>query len=425
MPQPVTTLDAARAEAGHTCPQLLPGGQALLFTTRSENVGSFDDAQIEVQRLPTGERKTLLVGGDCARYVPTGHLVYPRAGALLAVPFDLGRLAVHGTPTTVVEGVLTDPIVGAMHFAVSEGGTLAYVAGGSWNPERSLMRARRDGTMTPLLERRNFADVTLSPDGRRVALRLTAANDDLWIYEIARGALTRLTAEGGDQQMPVWTPDGQRVAYGSVLRAEMGLYWKSPDGGAPELLLKAEHQVFPGSFSPDGATLAYTEVNPESQGDIWLLPVKGDRKPRLLVKTRFYEWGPRFSPDGRWLAYTSNESGRSEVYLQELPGPGGRRLVSADGGSAPAWARSGRELFFRNGKRMMVAAFDSATGTSGQARLLFEDPALTDDLGFTPRYDVAADGQSFVVVNDIKRPLLAEIKVVLNWFPELKRRVPN
>jgi len=355
---------------------------------------------------------------------PRGTSSTPARARSSPCTFDLGRLAVHGSPTTVVDGVLTDPIVGAVHFAVSAAGTLAYVPGGSWNPERTLMRARRDGVMTPLLEGRNFADAALAPDGRRVALRLTAANDDLWVYDTARGALTRLTAEGGDQQMPVWTPDGRRVAYGSVVRAEMGLFWKSPDGGAPELLLKAEHQVFPGSFSPDGATLAYTEVNPESQGDIWLLPVKGERKPRPLVKTRFHEWCPRFSPDGRWLAYASDESGRSEVYLQELPGPGGRRQVSAEGGSGPAWARSGRELFFRNGKQMMVAAIDPATGPSGQQRLLFENTALTDDLGFTPRYDVAPDGQSFILINDIRRPRLAEIKVVLNWFPELKRRVP-
>lgn len=423
-PQPVTTLDASKAEAGHTCPQLLPGGKALLFTTRSENVTSFDDAQVEVQRLDTGERKILVVGGNCARYVPTGHLIYPRGGALLAVPFDLNRLEVQGPPTTMVEGILTDPIVGAMHFAISDTGTLVYVAGGSWSPERTLMRTQRDGTSSPLLERKNLADVTLAPDGRRAAIRLTAANDDLWIFDTEHGALTRLTAEGGDQQVPAWTPDGTRVVYGSVLRADMGLFWKSADGGTPELLLKSAHQVFPGSFSPDGATLAYTEVNPVTQGDIWLLPMKGDRTPRALVNTRFHEWNPRFSPNGRWLAYTSDEPGRSEVYLQGLAGATGRRQVSVAGGSGPSWARSGRELFFRNGKQMMVVAIDPATGVGGRPQLLFEDQAFTDMLGFTPRYDVAPDGQSFVLVNDIQRPLLSEIKVVLNWFAELRQRVP-
>jgi serine/threonine-protein kinase len=421
--QPVTVLDQGRNEIGHSCPQLLPGGNALLFTAASEDTPTMDDARIEVQRLDSGERKTLVVGGNCGRYVPTGHLVYARAGALLAVPFDLARLEVKGAPVSVVEGVTTDPQAGGMHFAISESGTLAYVPGSNWTNDRRLARVTRSGVLHPLLEHRSFADVAIAPDGRRLVLHLAnEAVNHLWLSDIERGSLTRLTLEGG--AMPVWAPNGERVAYWND-HGETGIYWRKTDGADPELLLKSTYVAFPESFSPDGSALVYTDDDPQTRGDIWLLPLQGERAPRALVKTRFHEWGARVSPDGRWLAYTSDESGRREVYVQTFPEPGSRRQVSTDGGSAPGWARSGRELFFRSDSRLMVVGVNPVTGATEKPRLLFDVPGFTDQMDFTARYDVAPDDQSFIVITDTPRPPLTKINVVLNWFEELKQRVPS
>ena len=224
--------------------------------------------------------------------------------------------------------------------------------------------------------------------------------------------------------MPVWAPNGERVAYWND-HGETGIYWRKTDGADPELLLKSTYVAFPESFSPDGSALVYTDSDPQTQGDIWLLPLQGERAPRALVKTRFHEWGARVSPDGRWLAYTSDESGRREVYVQTFPEPGSRRQVSTDGGSAPGWARSGRELFFRSDSRLMAVGVNPVTGATEKPRLLFDVPGFTDQMEFTARYDVAPDGQSFIVITDTPRPPLTKINVVLNWFEELKRRVPS
>jgi Tol biopolymer transport system component len=235
--------------------------------------------------------------------------------------------------------------------------------------------------------------------------------------------LSRLTSEGSSQ-VPIWTPDGSRIVYRATRAGTRNLFWKPVDGGGPEeRLTTGEYVHTPHSWSPDGKLLAYEEEHPETGDDIWLLPIEGDRSPRPFLKTRFHEWFPRFSPDGRWLAYVSNESGRDEVYVQPFPGPGRRWQISTEGGTAPVWARSGRELFYRNGRQLMSVEVATQPGFSAtHPRSLFEGQYRI----FRTDYDVSPDGQRFLMLEPLEPPQPAtQINVVLNWFEELKQKVPT
>lgn len=241
------------------------------------------------------------------------------------------------------------------------------------------------------------------------------------MYELARGALTRLTFESS--HFPSWTPDGKRVTFGSVRSGKQGLYWTPADGsGSPEQLVTYEGpEPFP-TWSPDGKTLAFGQRGAGGKNDLWVLPTDGDRKPRPIIQTPFDKYWPQFSPDGRWIAYFSNESGRNQVYVQPYPGPGGKWQVSTDGGYFQRWARSGRELFYRNGDKIMaVDVQTSPTFRSGTPQVLWEGRYEGG-----PNWDVAPDGKRFLMIKgagDQSAP--GQMQVVTEWFDELRRRVPS
>jgi hypothetical protein len=205
----------------------------------------------------------------------------------------------------------------------------------------------------------------------------------------------------------------------------LNIFWQMADGsGGLEKLLPSEHTDAPHSWSPDGQLLAFIEVNPTTGIDILMLRLS-DRKVQPFIRTPFNEGAARFSPDGHWLAYISDESGRNEIYVQPYPGPGGKWQISTEGGTEPVWNRNGRELFYRNGNKMM--AVDIATQPSfaaGKPRMLFEGP-YTLAPGQTPNYDVSPDGQRFLMLKPVEQAAgPTQINVVLNWFEELKQKVP-
>ena len=274
---------------------------------------------------------------------------------------------------------------------------------------------------------RAFFNPRLSPDGRYLAVGVIDTNIDIWVSELARGAFTRLTFDPARDADPVWTPDGKRIAFGSERAGPENLYWKPADSsGAEERLTTSPNAQRPESFSPDGKWLAYQELTAANSNDIWVLPgpggAPGERKPRPFLQTPFNEHAPRFSPDGRWIAYCSDESRRLEVYVQPFPGPGGKWQVSTDGGAEPVWARSGRELFYRNGDKMMTVDVSTAkTFSAGTPRVLFEGAYFTFP-GFT-NYDVSADGQRFVMIRTFdSESAPSQLHLVQNFTEELKRR---
>ena len=272
----------------------------------------------------------------------------------------------------------------------------------------------------------NYEFPRLSPDGRRIAVTVVEQETQLWQYDLSRETLTRLTFEGKSNVNPAWTPDGKRIAFLSSKDGASNIFWQLADGsGGLERLTTSEYVHIPSSWSRDGQLLAFIENNPTTGQDIWVLRLS-DRKAQPFLQTPFNESVPRFSPDARWLAYVSNESGRFEVYVQPYPGPGGKWQISTEGGMEPVWNPNGRELFFRNGDKMM--AVDIATQPSfvaGKPKVLFAGPYLPTPLT-TPNYDVSPDGQRFLMLKSSEQGQATpmQINVVLNWFEELKQKVP-
>jgi len=249
----------------------------------------------------------------------------------------------------------------------------------------------------------------------------------IWLYDLARETLTRFTFEGNTNSRPVWTPDGKRIAFFSTKDGPLNLFWQLADGsGGPEKLATSQFINVPDSISPDGQLLAFHEANPTTGEDILVLRLS-DRKVVPFLRTHFNEADPRFSPDGRWIAYMSDESGRSEIYVQPYPGPGGKLQVSRDGGVEPVWNPSGRELFYRNGNKMMAVAITTQPNfTLGNPQLLFERPYVLATVPIS-NYDVSPDGRRFLMLKPTAQEQAAptQINVVLNWFEELKQKVPT
>jgi serine/threonine-protein kinase len=419
-PQPVTTPDPGLNESGHTDPAILPNGQAILFTIWT---GGYGRAQVAVQSLKSGQRQ-LLFDGQNPHFTPTGHIVFFRAGSLWAAPFDSDRLKVIGSPTPVVQGVHSEWGLWS-YFALAGDGTLAYLPG-AFDAKR-LVWVDRKGAVAPLgAPPKPYDNPVISPDGQRLAIVIREENNDVWSYELARGTLTRLTSDPGEDETPIWMPDGTAVAFAGNRSGGGKLLSRLADGsGTDEVLLgtRGGHRHVD-SVSPDGQVLAFEDSGSATGSDIWVMPLHGERNPQPFVQTTFSEGGAKFSPDGRSIAYMSDESGRSEVYVAPYPGPGGRSQVSTDGGVEPVWARSGRELFFRTGDKMMVADVTiQPTFTASQPRVLFE--GHFDFLPWNANYDVAPDGQRFLMVQPAEATGRSQINIVLNWFEELKRLVPS
>jgi Tol biopolymer transport system component len=415
----LTTADRQKGEV-HTSPQVLPGGQSILFTIAA--LGSFNTGRIAVLDLKSSRIRALANGGMRGRYVPSGHLVYVRGGTMFAVPFDLKRLAVTGPETPVIEGVFYNTGGGFADYAFSDSGLLVYMAE-KQETLRTLEWLDRKGTsQASPAPRRDYRRVRLSPDGQSAALAVGRGGvaSDVWILELARGGLTRLTAEGVYFN-PVWTPDRRHVVFGYGPNGERGLHWAPADGSSkPEPLLAGQGGL-PGSWTPDGKTLLYESTGP---AHIWTLQPAGsggDGKPRLLFEaTSFNEADAQVSPDGRWISYTSDESGKNRVYARPFPGPGGKTLIAIEGGEDPRWSRDGRELFYRDPEKNQLMAVDIQTSPAfrtGQPHELFA-------LGNVP-WDVAPDGKRFLVV---KEPEItageAKLQAVVNWFEELRHKAP-
>ncbi|MBI3404869.1 MAG: serine/threonine-protein kinase [Acidobacteria bacterium] len=442
-PQPITTLDAARRERTHRWPEILPGGKAVLFTIGSvENPDNYDDAEIVVQALPNGPRK-MLVHGAMAHYSSSGHLLFARTGTLYAAPFDLRKLELTGPSIPIVDAIVTNPPTGAVHFAVSREGSLAFIPGTIQNPDQRLIWTDLSGVTKPIppFPEKAYREPHLSPDGKRLAVTIrTGARDDIWVADLARGVLTRLTFEGTGNFSPVWTPDGKRIIYSSTRGGPPSLFWRPSDGSGQEEpfttptsgIQQAE------SVSPDGEFVAFTQADlTKLQPDIWIVPIEGGpsatfragRTPRPFLQTSFEEYNPRFSPNGKWLAYVSTESGKEEVYVQSFPGPGGKWQVSVDGGELPEWSRDGHEIFFIQNRKLCVALISPQSEFSSSApKVLFEKPVAAQVPGIASRtshFAVSLDGKQFLSTEPTAEvKILDQIQVVLNFSEELKKRAP-
>ena len=411
-PRAITKLNTARGEFSHRWPELLPGDAAVLYTVGTE--GSWDDAEIVVQSIKTGERHTVVQGGTDPKYLRDGTLLFARGGAVLAVPFDPRALRATGSAITALSGVL-ESSDGAMELGASRNGTIAYIAGGAGG--RALVWVDRQGIVQPLASpTKDYASPRVSPDERTLAMAIAGTvQEDIWTYDISKNALTRITTEGGNS--PVWSSDGERIIFSASRGGRPNLFWKKADGeGADERLTTSSLAEVPTSSSSVGRrTVAYVETDPNHVRYIVLFdPV--DRTTRRFHNPAANESAAAFSPDGKWMALVSDQTGRDEVYITAVDNPKQLTKVSADGGSEPVWRRDGKELFFRSGERMMAAAVTLAPALAIQPpRVLFRG---TFDAGTAsrPAYDVSGDGSRFLmVVSETLDRQTNELRVVLGW----------
>jgi serine/threonine-protein kinase len=410
---PMTRLETD--DTGHRWPFVLPNGNAVLYAA-----AAYPDPWVAVQPFAHGDRRNV-TRGTSPQYAVSGHLIYGQEGNLMAMPFDAQRLTATGAPMPVVDKVsYTDQ--GLYQYCISATGTLAYIAGLAQN--RTLLWVSRSGREEPIAAPPRTYSIPrprLSPDGRQIAI---VSDGQIWLYDLSGETLTRFTVEGNGNTSPTWTPDGKRIAFSSVVAGHQNLFWQAADGtGRPERLTSSELPQYLGSFSPDGQLLAFPEISPATGYDINILRLT-DRIVRPFLRTAFAEAAPAFSPDGHWLAYVSDESGGLDIYIRPYPGPGGKRQVSIDGGVEPVWNRNGRELFYRSGNKMMAVAITTEpVFTAGKPQVLFEGHYVSAP-GTLPAYDVSSDGQRFLMLKAIEQPS-NQVNIVLNWFEELKGRVPT
>ena len=349
-------------ENSHRWPHILPGGKAVLFTSNT-TYANFDDAQIALVDLTNGRRKVVLDhAGMFPHYVDSGHILYVSKGRLLAAAFDLARLAVHGTPTVVVDEVATNPVYGFAQMSVTPSGALLYRKGRT-EGLRTIQWLTSKGEILPLVSQPALYQFPrFSPDGTRLAVVVTeGSTSTLWMYDWRRGSRTRLSSGVGVSTSPVWTPDGKYI----VFQSPGGMFWTRVEGtGQPAVLSRSEVLQFPSSFSPDGRHLLFAEANPGPGANLRTLVVRedagqlGTESPQLLVKLPSLNAFATFSPDGNWIAYASAESGIYEVYVRRFPDNGSKRQISTSGGTMPVWNPVSHELYYRTeDERIMVAAY--------------------------------------------------------------------
>ncbi|MCI0698126.1 protein kinase [candidate division KSB1 bacterium] len=399
----------AEKQPSYIWPEILPGGKAALVSG------------VSIISLETGEKKTLLDRGDNPKYVSTGHLIYAQDGRLEAVPFDLDNLKVVGSPVPVLDNLRMEATWGATQYALSNGGTLVYLAGVFQDESKLIWSHRKGHTEQLQFPAETHGNFQLSPNGKRLAIRVINMQRDIWIFDLLRGSRSKLTTEGNNGGA-VWTPDDKWVTFASDRAGALNIFMQSVDGsGEIKQLTKGETTQRPYSWSPDGKLLAYTD---DDDADIYLLSINGESKRRPFATTRFTEWGPVFSPDGRLIAYTSDEQGQFEVYVQPYPQTGEKWRVSTEGGEEPVWSRSSRELFYRNGRKWMAVSYSIDPKFSFELpKLLFEGDYV--NVGGRS-YDVSPDGQRFLLLKSSEEPSRqTQLNVVTNWFEEVKRKAPR
>jgi len=409
-------------------PQILPGGEWVLFTIT--NIGGsdrWDRAQIVVQSLKSDERRVLMSGGSDARYVSTGHLIYASGSDLFAIPFDADNLEVKGAAISIVQGVqraiLPGINTGAANYAFSDGGMLTYVAGGAATTKRNLVWVDRNGN-EELLEAPpgHYSYPRISPDGTKLALtNVVSGNSDIWIWDLVRKKMSRLTFDESSDLLPTWTLDNKKIIFSSVREGINEIFWKRRDGtGKSEFLFSdADKYLLSSSLASDEKTIAIVEGGSEGF-NIVTGSTEGSHALEPLLKGEGNEFSVRISPNGKWIAYVSDESGQFEVYVCPFPDVNtGKWQVSTSGGESPIWSWDSRELFYRNGSTAMAISIQTDPVFRAQIPETLFHKAYYAESG--PQWDISQDGQRFLMIKELESP--RKIIIVTNWFEELKQKV--
>jgi serine/threonine-protein kinase len=441
-PETVVTLKPGEVAHG---PQVLPGGDALLFTLASGaayrrggivDQDRWDKAQIVVQSLKSGERHVLTTGSD-ARYVPTGDIVYALGSTILAAPFDLKKLQLTGGPVPVVDDAARAGAgsTGAAQFAFSSKGHMVYVPEALNETNRTVALVDVAGIRKPLDIRPGpYNHPRISPNGKLLVLQKGDASDShLWVYDLEGAASFRQLTFDGLDRFPIWTRDGQRVVFMSEREADAGLFWQRADGGgSAEQLLKAERRTIlrPETWSKDEKLLFSVNPNRIGGGSVQMLSPGADQNAKTLIEAPALS--SNFSPDGRWLAYTS----AGELYVQPFPLTGAKWRIETGGAHFPQWSADGRHLFYATDEIGLINRGGSkivSVDIQTQPTFSFGKPTPLPIEGFESNrerggFAVTPDGKHFVVLLPVSQEAVKasseQIKITINWFEELKQRVP-
>ncbi len=408
-PRALTVPDAARHEVLHDSAVVLPGERLVLFSSQTTDPG---DDRIESVSIDGGPRSVVVERARTPVWSPTGHLLFARDGAILAVAFDQGTGTPRGTATPIMPaGAIESIASGQMGLTLSSTGTLLYIPAGF--TDARVVSVGRDGSASAVdLPSGRYGIPRISPDGRRL---LVGSGEHIEALDLARGTVARLGTVFS--AFSTWSADGTRV----LLRHVAASFWLAADGsGGSGVVPGASMLDFPSSPGPDPDSFVALRIRPETSGDIFLMSISGAFEPKPLIATPAYEGGAQLSPDGRWLLYQSDASGRPEIYVRRYPGLERQWQVSDGGGNQARWSRNNREIYYRSGRRMVAAALD-ASGTEpvfGKPVALF-----TDDYEFgagtsIANYDVTANGRFIMIRRGVNG---GKLRIVVNWTDELKQ----
>jgi Tol biopolymer transport system component len=420
----VTVFDSVSNDYTHRWPWFLPDGQHFLYFARTEGSDGGEKDAICLGSLE---------GGIAERLIPTksdvafanGHLLYMLNGTLMAHPFNPASRELTGDAVPLAENGSMNQRFSRAIFTVSQTGILVYQTGTVLTGSQLTLFDREGRVIDTVGDRNTMYVPRFSPDESRIATDITdpvTGNVDIWIYELRRGIRTRLTFDSVMSIAPVWSPDGNRVAFTSDRDNKWGIYTKDVSGARPaELLLEIPEDTYAIDWSPDGRYISY--IVPDSSGidDIGILELGKDSVVRRFTETVFDEDTPRFSQDGRWLAYVSNESGDREVYVVPFPNPTGKWQISLTGGGFPCWSADGKEIYYLDNSDRIVVADVDGSGTSfkiGEVRPLFEARGYRTGLV----YDATDDGERFVVNLLEGASGRKTLSLVVNWPEELKEQ---
>jgi serine/threonine-protein kinase len=451
-PRPLTRIPPGSQEV-HRLPHVLPDGSGVLFTALDADplsLAEWETARVEIMTFASAERQVVLKAAEDGRYLPTGHLLYARGDTVEAMRFDLASRRTTGSPVGIVKGVMrgvntfdTYWETGATQLAVSDSGTMVYVSGGiqpdqEWRFAWLDRRGRLEATPIPPGP---YGSPSISPDGARVAFRGLGSKPGVWIWDFARSNLIRVTSEASNR-WPLWSRDGSHVVYSRLDDTGRRMLVRQEPGGGTG----AERQALcpgygPAAWSPDGKTLVFTETGADGyDADIMLADLSGQQARVVAWRQRpIWDGHPALSPNGKWLAYASSEAGALEVYVESFPKPGSRQKVSTAGGREPTWAPGGDELFFMgrcaSGTEATSWCFFAVPFREGSHPIIgrprsFAEVSRPMLCGPNRCYDIAPDGRRFLVTLLPPQPSAPssathEMHVVLNWFEELKAKVPT
>jgi len=430
--EPVLATKLSLQQGSHRFPSFLPDGRHFLYF--SQELGT-EPIGIYVGSLESSESQRLMSSETNALYSTSGDLLFVRQGTLLRQAFDAEKMALSGDPSAIAEHVAV-PITNAAAFSVSEDGVLTYRTGPIVSGNLQLAWFDRMGKLVEKLGGLgSFRGLDLSPDGARIAVhRHEGIGGDIWLFESARReTMSRFTFDATqDNSSPIWSPDGSRIAFGSLRNGKWGIYQKSASGtGAEELLFESDPPKVPVSWSPDGKSIVFSVRDPKTGFDVWVLPL-ADKKPVPFLQSPFNERDPQISPNGKWIVYTSDETGRSEIYVRPFPTGEGKWQISNRGGLYPKWRRDSKELFYLEinaTPRNLISVKVNPAGPTFE----YGDPTVLFDSRFanaghsTPyqAFAVSPDGQRFLIPHpegsDDQGTASTPITVVLNWTAGLKK----